>query len=263
MSEIEAGVAANYAMRGLLERILAQVQANGGDPQALRPEDLGPHESLHVGGAQATADLVAQLDLAPGMRVIDIGCGIGGPARQIAQRYGVTVEGVDVTPDFVAVADELSRRAGVAGVRFVEASALALPFAAGSFDRALLIHVGMNIADKARLFAEAARVLRPGAGFAVYEEMRVGPGPLPFPMPWAGGPDISFVETPDTYVDLAQAAGFLAIARRDRRPFGLAAIEEQIRRGQTGGMPPERRANLLAAMRDGIIAPVELILRKI
>ncbi|MFO1105200.1 MAG: methyltransferase domain-containing protein [Amaricoccus sp.] len=262
MGEIEAGVKANYTARSFLDAVLDAVRAAGGDPDALRPEDLVPLDSLHVGGARATSDLVAGLDLAPGMQVLDIGCGIGGPARQIAQRYGVEVTGIDLTADLVAAAEELSRRAGVGGVRFLEASALALPFEDASFDRALLIHVGMNIADKATLFAEAARVLRPGGLFAVYEEMRVGPGDLPFPMPWAGVPEISFVETPHIYQDLAQAAGFLPITQRERGPFGIASVEGQIAAGQTGNMPPDRRANLLAALKAGIIAPVELILRR-
>lgn len=262
MGEIEAGVKANYTARSFLDGVLDAVRAAGGDPDALRPEDLVPLNSLHVGGARATSDLVAGLDLAPGMQVLDIGCGIGGPARQIVQRYGVEVTGIDLTADLVAAAEELSRRTGVGGVRFLEANALALPFEEARFDRALLIHVGMNIADKATLFAEAARVLRPGGLFAVYEEMRVGPGDLPYPMPWAATPDTSFVETPDAYLDLARAAGFLAVARRERGPFGIASIEAQIAAGQAGNMPPDRRGNLLAALKAGIIAPVELILRR-
>jgi ubiquinone/menaquinone biosynthesis C-methylase UbiE len=92
--------------------------------------------------------------------------------------------------------------------RFVEGSALDLPFEDASFDAATLFHVGMNIADKARLFAEARHTLRRGGTFAVYEVMRKGQGPLPFLLPWADSEATSFVETHDTYRALLAAAGF-------------------------------------------------------
>ena len=164
--------------------------------------------------------LLDPLGLAPGVAALDIGCGIGGTARTLAARYGARVEGIDLTPEFVAVAEALSRLAGVEGVAFRTGSATALPFEAARFDLATMLHVGMNVADKAALFAEAARVLRPGGRFAVFDVMRVGPGEIAYPMPWAGSPDISFVETPDAYAALAAggrpARGGAAPARQRR-----------------------------------------------
>src|SRR3546814_3455016 len=116
------------------------------------------------------------------MSLLDIGCGLGGAARHFARACGCTVTGVDLTPEYVAVAEALTRMVGQADrVAFRAGSALDLPFEAASFDAATLLHVGMNIPDKDRLCAEAARVLKPGGVFGVYDGMRVGDGALTFP----------------------------------------------------------------------------------
>jgi SAM-dependent methyltransferase len=124
-----------------------------------------------------------------------------------------------------------------------------------------MLHVGMNVPDKRRLFREVARVLRPGGGFAVYDLMRFGPGALSYPMPWAQDAATSFVESPDDYAAAAEAAGFQEIARCERRDGAIGYLEAQIER--TAGTPMERRfANLMAAVRDGTVAPVAMILRR-
>ena len=146
--------------------------------------------------------------------------------------------GIDLTPGFVAAASELSARAGLADrARFVAGSALDLPFADASFDAATLMHVGMNIADKARLFAEVRRVLRPGGTFGVYEVMRTGDGPLPMPLPWADSEATSFVETPETYRALLAAAGFRVADERDRTDFVLELAREDARPHRRRGPP--------------------------
>jgi ubiquinone/menaquinone biosynthesis C-methylase UbiE len=198
--------------------------------------------------------------VARGARVLDVGCGIGGASRMLA-RQGAVVTGIDLTPEFVKAAEELSRRVGVTGITFRQASALDLPFAEGSFDAAVMMHVGMNLADKRRLFAEVARVLRPGGVFAVYDLMRFGTGPLSYPMPWAQDAATSFVGAPDDYVAAAAAAGFQEMARSERREGAAAYLEQQIER--TAGTPMEPRfRNLLAAVRDGTVAPVAMVLRR-
>jgi ubiquinone/menaquinone biosynthesis C-methylase UbiE len=258
---IEASVAAYYGAGEVLARIVGELRAAGLDPEALRPEDLRPYESLHVGGSQATEDLLARLGVARGARVLDVGCGIGGASRMLAVQHGAIVTGIDLTPEFVAAAQELSRRAGVAGVTFRRASATELPFEDASFDAAVMLHVGMNVADKRRLFGEVARVLRPGGGFAVYDLMRSGPGTLAYPLPWAAEAAISFVEAPDGYAAAAAAAGLREIVRSERREGAIGHLEGRM--AQTAGTPMQRRfANLLAAVRDGTVTPVAMILRR-
>jgi SAM-dependent methyltransferase len=257
----ETAVASYYGGSGLLPRILDQLKARGLDPEALRPEDLKPVESLHLSGWKATEDLLARLDLPRGARALDVGCGIGGTARTLAVLHGAVVTGIDLTPEFVAAAAELSRRAGVENVSFRQGSATALPFEDESFDVATMLHVGMNVADKPALFREVARVLRPGGSFAIYEVMRFASGELAFPMPWAVDATTSFVATPEDYSAAARGAGFREIERIDGREDAVAGVEAQ--RAMFAGTPMEQRfINAGGALRAGTLKPVVMILRR-
>src|SRR5918997_987057 len=207
--DIESGVSKHYASYDVLDRIRAGLVEMGHDPDRISPEVLKPVDEFHIGGAEATGALLEKLNIRPNMEVLDIGSGIGGPARMIAARYGCHVTGVDLTPHFVETARSLSAMCGMADrVRFEVGSAVRLPLPDTSFDLALLLHVGMNVPDKAALFREARRVLRNGGVFAVYEVMRTGDGDLAFPVPWAETPDFSALEVPETYRTAGKAAGF-------------------------------------------------------
>src|SRR5687767_279085 len=209
MRNIESGVSKHYSSYDVLARIRAGIVDMGLDPDRISPEVLKPVDEFHIGGAEATQALLEKLHIWPDTQVLDIGSGIGGPARMIAARYRCRVTGVDLTPHFVETARTLSAMCCMEDqVRFEVGSAVALPFPDASFDLALLLHVGMNVPDKPALFHEAHRVLRDGGTFAVYEVMRTGDGDLAFPVPWAETADLSALETPQTYRTAAQAAGF-------------------------------------------------------
>ena len=178
--DVETEVASHYTHADLTATVLAALRGAGRDLDALTTADLAPVDEFHLGWHPQTVDFAARLAFPPGTRLLDIGAGVGGPARTFAEAHGCDVTGIDLTPAFVAAATELSARTGLAArTRFVAGSALDLPFEDASFDAATLIHVGMNIADKPRLFAEARRVLRPGATFALYEVMRDRRRPAP------------------------------------------------------------------------------------
>lgn len=272
--DIEQGVAEHYTHGTLAAAISRALAAAGHDPARPTPEILAPIDELHTGGRAATAALFAPLAPQPGQHWLDIGSGLGGPARHLAATFGCRVTGLDLTPELVEVATDLTGRCGLEHlVAFHAGSALAMPFPAASFDGACLLHVGMNIARKAALFAEAHRVLRPGGSFALYEVMRVADGALPFPLPWAGGPDTSFVETPEAYRTALSEAGFAAVSQRDRRDFALGFFRDAAAAVAAHGRPPlglhvvmgeaagARIGNIVAAMRQGLIAPIEMIAR--
>jgi SAM-dependent methyltransferase len=272
---VEQDVSRHYGTAGLLDRILAGLRQAGVDPDRASAADLKPVDEFHIGGAAATEELLAQVPLAPDAAVVDIGSGIGGTARLIAERSGVRVTGIDLTREFVETATALSALVGMGDrVSFHQGSALEMPFDNGASDFATLIHVGMNIEDKHRLMAETARVLRPGAHFAVYEVMRTGEGDLAYPVPWARTPETSFVVTPNAYRAAAMAAGFAPVAERNRRDFALDFFIKMRARVAEHGMPPTgihllmseelRHAmigNMIANIEAGRIAPVEMILR--
>lgn len=272
--EAEQQVARHYGRSGIEQAFLDALRAAGKDPDHLSPADLSGADEFHLGGPAATATLAADLGLGPDLNLLDIGCGVGGPARHLAAAPGCRVTGIDLTAEFVEAAEGLTRRCGLSGrVSFRQGSALAMPFPDGGFDAATLLHVGMNIADKAALFAEVRRVLKPGARFGVYDVMRVGEGDLPYPMPWAAAPETSFVATPETYRRLLQEAGFTVEAEHDRSALALRltreARERTAARGPSplgpqllmGPTAPQRVANVMAAVERGLIAPVEMVAR--
>ncbi len=272
---MEDEIVRHYTHGTLEQAIRAGLAAAGCGPETVRPEDLAPVDEFHMGGHGATVALAEQMGLAPGMALLDLGCGIGGPARHFARTYGCAVVGIDLTPEYVSVAEMLNRLVGSAeGVAFRVGSATDLPFEAGAFDAVSLLHVGMNIADKAALCAEAARVLKPGGVMAIYDAMRTGDGEPDFPVPWATTADMSFLAEPAAYRHALEAAGFEVTAERDRRGAALEFFDRLRARLADGGPPPlglhllmgaeakRKLANMIAALERGVVAPVEMIARR-
>ncbi len=272
MTETEDRIAAHYGVGNLYGRIIEALKAGGVDPNALRPDHLKAVDEFHIGGAEATMALLDQLDIGSDTKVLDIGSGIGGSARFISARYRARVTGLDLTPEYVDTARRLTDAVGLTA-RFVQGSALDLPFEDESLDIVTLFHVGMNLADKGGLFRGVARVLTPGGAFAVYDVMRFGAHPA-FPVPWASGPDSSFLATPEEYLAAAEAAGLRLRTRRDRgdvaREF-FAAMQKRLAAAgpPAAGLPilmgkdaPAKVANMIAAVNAGDIAPVEMIFDK-
>jgi ubiquinone/menaquinone biosynthesis C-methylase UbiE len=269
-------VADHYTHGRLLDAILAGVTALGKTPQTLDIGDLAPVDEFHIGGRQATEDFVAQMGLSPEDHVLDVGCGIGGTARYLASTCGCRVTGLDLTPEFVEAGRVLCAWVGLGErVDLTQGSALAMPFEPARFDAVVMLHVGMNIADKAGLFAEVGRVLRPGATFGLYDIMRRNDEPLVYPVPWAAVPDTSALATPEDYRAVLAEAGFEVTKERDRREFAaefFAALRE--RTEAAGGPPPlglhillgETAAlkvrNMVDNVAAGRVSPVEMIARK-
>src|ERR1700756_4216350 len=171
----EAAVAGHYGRGRLEEMILAAVAREGKDPERLTALDLDAVDEFHLGGLESTQELAGQMELRSGMRLLDVGSGLGGPARYFAAEHGCRVTGIDLTEEFVRVATSLTRHTKLEGLaEFRQGSALQLPFEPGTFDGAYMIHVGMNIADKAGVFREVRRVLKGGGLFTVFVFVRGG-----------------------------------------------------------------------------------------
>jgi ubiquinone/menaquinone biosynthesis C-methylase UbiE len=199
----------HYASPDMIQRVLEAIVEAGHSPDRLTADMLYRFDQLHGREIVATREHVERLKLADGMHVLDVGCGIGGPARYVATQHGVTVTGVDLTPEFVEVARDLTRRCGLDDrITFQQADALSMPFPNDTFDAALCLYVGMNIADKGQLCREIHRVLRPG-GHLVWSEVALGPiGPVRFPLPWARFPSGSFLIPPQVLQQTFVKTGF-------------------------------------------------------
>jgi ubiquinone/menaquinone biosynthesis C-methylase UbiE len=272
--EPEQAVARHYAHGSLEEAILNALAAAGKDVNRLAPKDLASVDEFHVGGRQATIAFAQQFGLRPGMRLLDIGCGLGGAARYFAHEHGCRVTGIDLSPEYVNVTNALAARVGLdERVSCELGSALALPFAPESFDGAYMLHVGMNIENKARLFAEVRRVLAPAGVFGIYDVMRLAAGELSYPVPWASGPESSFVADAASYRRLLEAEGFEVLKQRDRLDFALEVFQQMRSRGAAGGPGPlglhivmgasaaQKVKNMIGDISAGFIAPTEMICR--
>src|SRR6185312_3146177 len=171
--------------------------ALGPDEQQLTPRQLATLDQFHTRGLAATAELAKLADITADMTVLDVGSGVGGPARFLAATYGCQVTGIDLSEPFVDAARYLTERTGQSErVSFETANALALPFDDGHFDVVLLQHVAMNIADRARLYREIRRVLKSGGRFATFDVV-LSSGEPHYPVPWARTPATSFLLTAD------------------------------------------------------------------
>jgi ubiquinone/menaquinone biosynthesis C-methylase UbiE len=270
---LEDEVARHYRHGALEPALLDALAAAGKNLDKLSLADLAPVDEFHLGGRAATVALAERLAFVPGTELLDIGCGIGGPSRYFASAHGCRVTGIDLSAEFVAVAAALAQRVGLADkVIYRQTSALALPFAAASFDAATMFHVGMNIEDKPKLFAEVRRVLKPSGRFGINDIMRESAEILAYPTPWAAGEATSFLADAATYERLLQAAGFVIEAVSNRRDFALATVRQVRERAAHGRQPlgivqviganaPQRIANMMSGVQRGVIAPVEIIAR--
>ncbi|MEW2468131.1 methyltransferase domain-containing protein [Streptomyces sp. NPDC046994] len=253
---------------------------------SLTVDELHGMDEFHIGGHAATREITEHLRLRPGMRVLDVGSGLGGPARHLVQQADVDVTGVDLTAEYVAVARLLTDRVGLGHrAHFLHGDVTEPAFPAENFDRAWMLHVGMNVQDKSRLFNGIGRVLTVNGLFIVYDVMLLGdPSLVSYPLPWASEPSHSFIARPEEYRASLHDAGFEIVAEHDRRTQGIRSLRD-VRTadahhegsapqspGQSdtrppslnmamGGDAPTKIANVLRHMEEGLLAPIELVCR--
>ena len=269
-------VSRHYTRGDLLSRLNAALAADGADPEQPTAAALAPYEHFHGRGLEATIELADLMPAQRGEHVLDVGSGIGGPARYVATRFDCRVTGIDLTTEFCDVARHLTRLAGLDDrVRFEVGDAVAMPFADGTFDGAYSINVAMNIADKAAFYGEIGRVLAP-AGWLVLAEIASGDaGPLDYPTPWASTAATSFLATAaDTRAGLLDA-GFEVVQIRDSVDAARAFAARSRALVERGERPPHRSVMLVhgegardamtnsaRALQDGRAIPIEIVARK-
>jgi sarcosine/dimethylglycine N-methyltransferase len=234
MTDVLDGVLDHYRATGLTERLKAALAVLGPEDQQLTPQQLGALDQFHTRGLAATAELAKLAGITADMSVLDVGSGVGGPARFLAATYGCRVTGVDLSEPFVDAARYLTERTGQNGqVSFQTASALELPFDDGRFHVVLLQHVAMNIADRAQLYREIRRVLNSGGRFATFDVV-LNSGEPHYPVPWARTPATSFLLTAAATREAIEPAGFRALAWQDDTEMAKAWFAQM----RAAGPPP-------------------------
>jgi SAM-dependent methyltransferase len=269
-------IARHYSRGDLLSRLNAALIADGVNPEQPTIEALAPYDQFHGRGLEATMEIAAMLPARPSDHILDIGSGIGGPARYVASRFGCRVTGIDLTAEFCDVARHLTGLLHLDNrVTFETGDALKMPFKDGSFDGAYSMNVSMNIADKRAFYREIHRVIVPGAWLLLSEIAQGENGEPDYPTPWASSAQASFLSTPEQTRRGLIDAGFdverLEHTRDAALAFG-ARSRAMVERGERAphravmlihdDIAKEAMVNSARALADGRIVPIELLARK-
>lgn len=273
----DKAISEHYVHGDLLKAIQAALPELGKTIDNITIEDLAPIDEFHIGGRQATENFLSQLDFSEQNHILDVGCGLGGASRYVANKYNNSVTGIDLTDEYIKTGNVLSAWLKLdKHVNLHQGSALSMPFDNELFDGAFMLHVGMNIEDKALLFKEIFRVLKPGASFGVYDVMRNNDGDLVYPVPWATDESTSHLVAPNQYKSALENAGFEVSKKNNRRDFALEFFKTLREKTEASGGPPPlglhtlmkestavKIKNMIHNITEGYIAPVEIIANKI
>lgn len=247
------GVAEHYGTKQLENRIRGALEKAFGNTQPPTWAELVPLDQFHVRGLAATEEMAESLNLRAGATLLDIGCGLGGPARFLAAKYGCRATGIDLNEQFIAV-DRLLTQRTVLDVDFEVMDALNLSFSGNSFDAVWTQHAAMNIADRAKLYANVHRVLKPGGRFAIYDVITADRGPLVFPVPWARAPEMSFLLTEQEMRVALRDAGFAEVSWIDQTAAGIEWFDEQQSLRPIGGPQPALGLHLVMGPEFSVMA---------
>ncbi len=262
MSTYAQSVDKYYGQHDLSAKVLDALQRAGTDLDRLTRDDLAPFEEFHTRGRAATRELAAAAGLREGMAVLDVGSGIGGPARTLAGEFGCQVTGLDLTEEYCRAAEMLTARVGLSDqVTIQQGNALDMPFDDETFDGVWMQHISMNIEDKERLFGEIRRVLRSGGRLALHEIFAGSATPQHFPVPWADDPAMSFLMTPEEARRLLSQAGFQELEWNDLSRPSMEWFQQLRAAAAQDGPPPlalhliidnfaEKAANLLRNLEE-------------
>jgi len=254
---------------------MAALDRAGISQESLTVEKLAPVDHFHARGFPATVQLADRLPIRAGDHILDIGCGLGGPARYMAQRFGCRVTGLDITEPFVDAGNKLTALLGMTDQVTIDlGDGNNLPYPDGTFDGAYAQHVTMNVPDRAKFFAEAYRVLKPGAFFALTEHGLGHAGAPVFPLPWSEDGTGSYLATRDETQAYLDAAGFVDISIEDTGPKYVEAYSRVLERAEQNALPPlgthlltgdngvEKVRNACRNIQEGRTHPIEVVCRK-
>lgn len=244
MDALNQNIEAHYLKENLFGEILNRLKEKGVDLSQVQRSDIAGVDEFHVRGAAVSKELAATVPL-KGLNVLDMGSGLGGPCRMLADEYDCHATGIDLSTEFVHTANALSKLVGLSQkTHFVQGSATELPFGDNSFDVVWTQHVQMNIPDKQKFYSEAYRVLRSGGHFLYYDIFRKSDGDVTYPMPWAPHEELSFLINNNEMAQIVEELGFIPKSKTDQTDAGIEFFTSLLARIKAYG-PPKLGLNVL------------------
>jgi len=273
MTDLDDSVAGHYSVDGLEGKILSGLEKSGIQAAHMQVDDLAAVDAFHIRGREATRELMDLADIQPDHHILDVGCGIGGTSRFLAQSTGCNVSAIDLTPEYIDAARSLTEKLGLGNViSYYCCSALELPFEPGAFDMVWTEHVQMNISDKNRFYSEMSRVLKPGGQLVFHDIFAKDDGDFLYPVPWAQASDINHLARADRVAEILGELGFQRVHWIDKTDESIAFFQERVTSLQQEGPPKvglgmlmgptglNKFANMLANLEHGLLQVVQAVL---
>ncbi|MFD2101072.1 class I SAM-dependent methyltransferase [Flagellimonas iocasae] len=265
MNHLDQKVAEHYQKENLFEEIIARLKNQNIDLDHVQRSDIAGVDEFHVRGAAVSKELAKSIAI-EGKTVLDMGSGLGGPCRMLADEFNCTATGIDLSPEFVQTANALSKLVKLDDkTHFVQGSAAELPFEDNSFDVVWTQHVQMNVPDKHKFYGEAHRVLKPGGYFLYYDIFQKNDGEIQYPMPWATQETLSFLIKNDEMAHIVEGLGLNEISKTNQTDAGIEFFTLLLAKVKQFGPPKlglnvlmgestiSKLSNLLAHLQKGLL----------
>ena len=234
----------HYFVSDLYNNILDKLKSIDVDINDVKRTDLSSVDEFHVRGQEVSKEL-AQHITSSNLKVLDVGCGLGGPARMIADEKSCTVTGLDLSQEFIDTAKALSKLVNLdSKTTFLKGDALNLPFEKNSFDVVWTQHVQMNISEKKKFYNEIFRVLKTGGKFLYYDIFKSSDNDINYPMPWASRQDLSHLINIAELEKILNSIGFNSFSKKNQTDAGLGSIKQMLSHIKEFG-PPIMGLNVL------------------
>ncbi|MEP0262906.1 methyltransferase domain-containing protein [Dokdonia sp.] len=244
MGDLNQSIENHYLKEGLYEDIIHRLKEQNIALDTVKRSDIAGVDEFHVRGAAVSRELANGIDL-QGASVLDVGCGLGGPCRMLADEYGCQVTGIDLSHEYIRTASNLSKLVQLGDkTTFTQGDATALPFEDNAFDVVWTQHVQMNIPDKKKLYSEMHRVLKTGGHFLFYDILKKGDEEISYPMPWASTVYLSFLFKAEEMDHLLQDLGMIHKQTIDQTQAGIGFFDILVARLKEFG-PPKMGLNVL------------------
>ncbi len=244
MDNLNKSIEKHYLKEGLYEDIVSRLKEQGTDLHKVKRSDISGADEFHVRGAVVSKELAKSVNLYEAS-VLDVGCGLGGPCRMLADDYNCQATGIDISHEYIRTAKELSKLVKLERkTTFIQGDATRLPFEDNSFDVIWTQHVQMNIPNKKKFYSEISRVLKAGGYFLYYDIFKKGKEEVDYPMPWASTSDLSFLFKEDEMDSFLTQLGLTKEQSTDQTQAGIEFFNALVAKMKEFG-PPKMGLNVL------------------